>query len=88
MKESLCVPSSYSLPGSISDHANSIRLKSELYRFEVQIGHNAYDICYLTFSCTIDLYDTLRAYQDLGYIVDTRLHHFAYGLKAANQLDL
>merc|ERR1712093_774842 len=35
-----------------------------------------------------DLYDTLREYQKLGYMVDTRLHHLAYGLKAARALDL
>lgn len=32
------------------------------------------------------LYDTLVEYQKLGYILDTRLHHFAYGLKVAKQL--
>merc|ERR1712093_51297 len=35
-----------------------------------------------------DLYNTLREYQKLGYMVDTRLHHLAYGLKAARALDL
>ena len=32
-----------------------------------------------------DLHDTLEAYQELGYMIDTRLHHFAYGLKVAHQ---
>jgi hypothetical protein len=33
-----------------------------------------------------DLYETLEAYADLGYIVDTRLHHFAFGLKMADKV--
>ncbi|KAK9899673.1 hypothetical protein P389DRAFT_2629 [Cystobasidium minutum MCA 4210] len=32
------------------------------------------------------LYETLVEYQKLGYKLDTRLHHFAYGLKLAKQL--
>lgn len=33
-----------------------------------------------------DLFDTLEAYAELGYIVDTRLHHFALELKLASAL--
>jgi len=37
---------------------------------------------------TLALYESLLDYQKLGYVLDTRLHRFAYGLKLAKQLDL
>lgn len=48
--------------------------------------HFAYPSCLETF--TTGLYETLVEYQQLGYVLDTRVHRFAYGLKLAKQLEM